>query len=48
MFDKVVPVRFPKVKMKNLQDTKISADSADSLCIKNPGNGQKVEKTSYY
>ena len=33
--------------MKNLQDLKISADSADSLCTTNPQNQGKVEKTFY-
>ena len=33
--------------MKNLQDLKISADSADSLCTRNPQNQGKVEKTFY-
>ena len=33
--------------MKNLQDSKISTDSADSLCTKNPRNQRKVEKTFY-
>ena len=34
--------------MKNLQDLKISADSADSLYTTNPRNRRKVQKTLYY
>ena len=33
--------------MKNLQDTKTSADSADLLCTTNPRNRQEVGKTWY-
>ena len=33
--------------MKNLQDLKISADFADSLCTANPRNRRKVEKTLF-
>ena len=37
-----------KIKMKNLQGLKISANSVDSICATNQRNWRKVEKTSYY
>ena len=36
------------IKMKNVQDLKISADSTDSLCTTNPQNRCKVRKTLFY
>ena len=35
-------LRLKERKTKNLQDLKISGDSADSLCTANPRNRRKV------
>ena len=42
-----VDLRFQEGKIKNVEHLKISADLANSFCMTNPRNWQKIEKTLF-
>ena len=43
-----MPLRFPKIKLKNFQDSEIVADSADLAELKLISNLQNQKKNTFY